>query len=217
MSSSVMKSMGVLNAGWGICGFTSTFYAMYDKRPGTQGWLVNATQVFSVLYEITDYLKALQGTNSPLLKAITEFTRSFGPPYDKFTVQGYIEMVDLSSETTRQVLSFGDDTLTKQFEGELKTDELFGIAMPPLAVADYIERQWKGKATITESKISSVGGDAIVGVRDKTDTKKTLYHGLCHYLYRSGGKFYSWGNEYAALADADPNFEICYTIDIKKA
>jgi hypothetical protein len=216
MSGPVMESLGTLNQRWGICGFTSTFYAMYDHNPATRGWLVNATQVFSVLYEICDYLKALQAAQSPLLKDITTFTRSFGAPYDQFTVPEYIQRVEGSSETTRQVLAFGTDLAAKSYETTLKGYPLFGIAMPPKAVADYIERMWKWKATITEFKAGDLSEDAIVGVRNVKNTTMTMYHGLCHYLYRGGGKYYSWGQSFGTLAQANADYAICYAITIRK-
>lgn len=216
MSGTAMVSLGQLNVGWGICGFTSTFYAMYQANPRSRGWLVNATQVSSVLYEISDYLKALQAAQSPLLKDITAFTRSFGPPYDTFTVQNYIQTIDTASENTRRLLEFGNDTFTKGHETQLKGYPLFGIAMPPQAVADYIERMWKWKATIIEFKAGDTTSDAIVGVRKTTNTTMTLYHGLCHYLYRGGGKYYSWGKVFSSLAAANADYEICYAITIRK-
>lgn len=216
MSGSVMESLGELNARWGICGFTSAFYAMYRANPGSRGWLVNATQVYSVLYEITDYLKALQAAQSSLLKDITNFTRSFGQPYDTFTVDDYIKSVDTASEDTRQILDFGFDAFTQSHEQALRGDKLFGIAMPPQAVADYIERMWKWKATITEFKAADLTGDAIVGVRNTTNTTMKLYNGLCHYLYRGGGKYYSWGKSFSSLTTANANYEIVYAITIRK-
>ncbi len=219
MSASVMDSLGQLNDGWGVCGFTSTFYAMYQQNPGTRGWLVNATQTYSVLYEITDYLKALKAVASPLLKDITAFTRSFGPPYDTFTIEGYIDKVDNSSETTRQYLAFGSDRFMKSHDTTLRDDDLFGIAMPPQAVADYIERMWKWKATITEFKAADLSGDAIVGVHNPANTTMTMYSGLCHYLYRGGGKYYSWGQSFPSLAAAagqQKKYEICYATTIRK-
>jgi hypothetical protein len=212
--SATFENMGDLNSGWGICGFTSTFYAMHQANPAARGWLMNATQVYSVLYEIVDYLKALQGAaqGTTLLKDITNFTQSFGPPYDGFSVPAYINKVETSSEQTRQYLVFGTNPTLKSHEKVLKNDDLFGIAMPPAGVADYIQRMWKWNATVTAADVTS---DAIVGVRKKNSTMK-LYNGLCHYLYRGGGKYYSWGKVYSSLADANNAFEICYAITISK-
>jgi hypothetical protein len=113
-------------------------------------------------------------------------------------------------------LEFGNDTCTKGYETQLKGYPLFGIAMPPQAVADYIERMWKWKATIIEFKAGDLTSDAIVGVRKTTNTTMTLYHGLCHYLYRGGGKYYSWGQMFPSLAAANADYEICYAITIRK-
>jgi hypothetical protein len=211
-----MESLGELNEGWGVCGFTSTFYAMYQANPGSRGWLVNATQAYSVLYEICDYLQALQAVQSPILKDITDFTRSFGPPYDTFTVDGYIKSVETASEDTRKILEFGWDSGTVSHQEALKGDKLFGIAMPPQAVADYIERMWKWRATITESNAASLSDDAIIGVRKPSNTTMKLCNGLCHYLYRGGGKFYSWGKVFSSLAAANKDYQICYAITIKR-
>ncbi|HYZ31779.1 MAG TPA: hypothetical protein VE684_05790 [Crenalkalicoccus sp.] len=216
MSDAVMKSLGQLNEGWGICGFTSTFYAMYQANPGSRGWLVNATQVYSVLYEISDYLKALQAAQSPMLQDITAFTRSFGDPYDTFTVEDYIQRIDTLSENTRQYLAFGNDALTRAHETGLKDYPLFGIAMPPQAVADYIERMWKWRATVAEFNAAGFSGDAIVGVRNVKNTTMKMYHGLCHYLFRGGSTYYSWGRTFASLTDANADYAICYAITVRK-
>lgn len=216
MSDSAMLSMGNLNRGWGICGFTSTFYAMYRANPAARGALINASDVFSVLYEITDYLKLLQSAGSPLVGEIERFTRSFGPPYHTFTVSNYIASVDKASTTMSRFISLDSLTVANVQATAMSHNALFGIAMPPQAVADYIERVWKWRATIIEYGAESSMEDALVGVRDITDTKMKMYHGLCHYLYRSSNKFYSWGHEYDSLTDADENFKICYAITIRR-
>ncbi len=216
MSDSAMLSMGNLNRGWGICGFTSTFYAMYQANPAARGALINASDVFSVLYEITDYLKLLQSSGSPLVGEIERFTKSFGPPYHTFTVPNYIASVDAASTTMSRYISLASLTGAQNEAQRMSNNALFGIGLPPQAVADYIERVWKWRATIIEYGAESSIEDALVGVRDIKDTKMKLYHGLCHYLYRSNNKFYSWGFEYPSLAKADENFKICYAITIRR-
>jgi len=210
--SKTMKSLGQLNEGWGVCGFTSTFYAMYRQNPAARPWIVNATQVFSVLYEITDYLEALKAAQSPLVKAIEDFTQSFGGVHAAFTVDKYIERVNTASETARQTLSVDDENL----QTDLKKQELFGIGLPPLAVADYVERMWKWKATVIQTASASQSSRSIVGVRDVTSTKMTMYNGLCHYLYHGNSGYYSWGNRYSTLEKADKDYAICYVIKIEK-
>jgi hypothetical protein len=189
---------------------------MYHANPATRGWLVNASQAFSVLYEICDYLKMLQAAGSPLIKDIEAFTQSFGPDHASFTVPNYISMVETASETTRQWLAFGDNADRKELHREIRGESLFGIALPPQAVADYIQRVWKWNATITELNAAGLVGDAIVGVRNKTDKERKMYNRLCHYLYRGGSKYYSWGDEFPSLAAANPNYEICFAITIRK-
>lgn len=216
MSDTAMLSMGNLNRGWGICGFTSTFYAMYKANPAARGALINASDVFSVLYEITDYLKLLQSAGSPLVGEIERFTRSFGPPYDTFTVPGYIASVDKASTTMSRLISLDSVAVANVEASAMSHNALFGIAMPPQAVADYIQRVWKWRATIIEYGAESSSDDAVVGVRDVKDTTLKLYHGLCHYLYRSNNVYYSWGNRYGSLTAANRNYKICYAITLRK-
>lgn len=220
MSDAGFVGLGELNSGWGICGFTSTFYAMHHLNPGTRGWLVNATQVFSVLYEIVDYLRALQAANSPLIREIEVFTRSFGPTFANFTVADYIKLVEEAGESARYVLAFGSDAAQSARETNLKKNALFSIGVPPQGVVDYIERMWKWKATLTEFKAANLTEDAIVGVRDPNDPNMTMYHGLRHYLFRAGGRYFSWGLEFDTLQDAANHvrrtYEICYAITVRK-
>lgn len=198
MSNTINPSLGVMNAGWGICGFTSTFYAMHHRSPGTRPWLINATQAYSVLYEIRDYLVSIQGTQ--LETDIRVFTRSFGPPHDTFTFDNYIRLIDTASATLKE-------------SEDIVDDERFGIGMPPHCVADYVTRAWKWKATVQDLSTPATITDAIVGVTMDWNAGKP-YHGLCHYLYRGKHKYYSWGNEYVSLAKAMPGASICYAITI---
>lgn len=216
MSESTMTSMGALNDGWGICGFTSTFYAMYRANPATRGWLVNATEVYSVLYEICDYLKSIQIENPKLVRDIEKFTRSFGGIFEDFEVASYITRVETLSEGTRQILAFGSEDFRSSHDAALRKHSPFSIAMPPQAIVDYIERLWKWKATLTEFTSASFSDDAIVGVRNKTRKDMKMYHGLCHYLYRGNGQYYSWGRSFPSLQAANPDYEICYAITIRK-
>jgi len=216
MADTAMLSMGNLNRGWGICGFTSTFYAMYQANPATRGSLINASSVFSVLYEISDYLKLLQSAGSPLVNDITRFTRSFGKPFDTFSVPKYIQAIDKASTNMSRFISLPSLGVARIEESSMERNELFGIALPPQAVVDYIERVWKWRAGITEYGVGNMHDDAIVGVRDIKNTTLKMYHGLCHYLYRENNRFYSWGAEFPNLAAADPNYKICYAISIRK-
>ncbi len=188
------KSLGVTNAGWGVCGFTSTFYAMYKESGKTRAWLQNATQAYSVLYEIRDYLMLLKGEASPLLGKITDFTRSFGSPHHTFTVDNYIARIDFASASERE----SDDILD---------DEKFGIGMPPEAVADYVTRMWKAKATVQMVDGADTGADGIIGVcmdNPVKDGAPMPYRGLVHYMYRRNSVIYSWGDTFMSVNLAAP-------------
>jgi hypothetical protein len=198
MSTSINASLGIMNAGWGVCGFTSTFYAMHHANPGTRAWLINATQAYSVLYEIRDYLMSVKGTT--LETDIRDFTRSFGAPYDTFTIDTYIARIDGASAKLKESVN-------------IKDVELFGVAMPPHVVVDYITRAWKWKASVHDFATPGMITDAIVGVTEDWSNGKP-YHGLCHYLYRGKHKYYSWGNEYPSLKAAMPKASICYAITV---
>jgi hypothetical protein len=204
-SPSVNVTLGVMNAGWGVCGFTSTFHAMHLANPGTRAWLINATQAYSVLYEIRDYLVSVKGTT--LEADITKFTQSFGVPHDKFNFDWYINKIDTASANLKE----GPDIMK---------DSEFGIAMPPHAVKDYVERAWKWQASVTEFTTPGDATRSIVGVTPDFSNGKP-YHGLCHYLFRGDNKFYSWGKVFGSLTDAMgsvglPNAKICYAIKVSR-
>ncbi|HEV7268430.1 MAG TPA: hypothetical protein VGN83_26515 [Falsiroseomonas sp.] len=186
------KQLGETNAGWGVCGFTSSFYAMYKERHGTQKWLQNATHGYSVLYEIREYLMALQGASSPMLGEIVAFTRTFGDEFKDFTIEKYIARIERASAQEKE-------------EEDILDNSKFGIALPPAAVADYLRRMWKAKAEVKQVDLDSLA-DGIVGVsRGETDDKggRQPYLGLCHYMYRRNFNVYSWGSVFPSVAAAD--------------
>lgn len=192
-----MKSMGVTNSAWGVCGFTSSFYAMWKLEKGSRPQLINAPRPFSVLAEIKTYLRMLQAEgNRTAIDAIEKFCQSFGPPFDVFTVDGYCDHVSASVSLTEQ---------------QILDDALFSIGMPPTYVADYLQRMWGYSSKVIEVPPGSDnGGDAIIGMIVKRGTKdpggrvvKTLYNRLVHYMYRRKGLIYSWGDDpYATIQDA---------------
>jgi hypothetical protein len=50
------------------------------------------------------------------------------------------------------------------------------------------------------------------------DPAAPMYDGLCHYLYRHGGKIYSWGQEFnsveAAGRHVNKNFKVNWVIEV---
>jgi hypothetical protein len=200
--------LGYTNKTWGICGFTSTLSAMYDLNQGVRGQVINGSSGYRMLAEIKIYLEMLKAAGSPLLADIRSFTRSFGPPYDTFEVDEYIARIDNAA---------GEDLSRSQILAEPR----FSIGMPPAAVADYIQRQWGWKATVTAYAIMDGAGDGIVGVTKgwfgSGDRKSLLplpYYGLCHYLYRSNGAVYSWGIKFDSVREANAEYRVCYVISV---
>lgn len=207
-----MRSMGKRNAGWGICGITSTFYAMYQTNPGARGTLINAPKPYSVLAEIKTFLMTLRDDGKAgMLKDIETFTRSFGvvegTDFSGFTVDGYIKYINDSLK-----LYVNKDTL--EVDKAIKKDAKFGIGLPPEVVAEYARRIWNYDAT---AAMNDQPGDAIVGVRDTSRwfNNFRLYGGLVHYLYRKNNKYYSWGQDpYDSLTDADKDFALCCSVKL---
>jgi hypothetical protein len=198
-----MDLMGMINNNWGVCGFTSTFYAMHELNPGTRAGLIGAGIASRVLAEIKTYFMLLKAEgNVTLIKEIETFTKSFGVvnknDFRKFTIESYIARVnDAVNQSDRQIRRNG----------------LFGVGMPPRAVADYLLRIWGYRSEIVVTKGGDGGTEAaIIGV---TKRKMKLYDGLCHYMYRSGGKIYSWGNVYSSVREAGAEYSVCRIIKIK--
>ena len=208
-----MTRLGVTNEDWGVCGFTSSLYAMYELNPATRPRIVNATAAYHILAEIKTYLMMLKAEGSSLLNEIRDFTRTFGADYANFDIDAYIARISEAAATglsRHQVLS----------------DPLYSIALPPKAVADYVERIWSWKTAIAEFAVGTGGGDGIIGVSssecDATTGAKKPYHGLEHYLYRSGGKVYSWGQSFSSVQAASRGgaggvvWRVCYVISVAR-
>ena len=204
--------MGRRNESWGICGFTSSLYAMYQLNVTARPYLINAPRPFSILAEIKTYLEMLYaGNQTDLLDEIERLTRSFGVvdgfDFGTFTPRSYILYINNSVDKY-----INKDT--EQTNRDIVTDPKFSIALPPQAVADYLQRIWGYSCKV--HKIDP-GGDAIIGVLDSTKDNSTKpYDGLCHYVYRKSGKIYSWGNVYSSLTDADADFVSCWFVSIDK-
>lgn len=199
MSDTVREDLGRTNIGWGVCGFTSTFYAMWALNPGSRGALMNAPKPFTVLAEIKAYLKSLQAEGkTAALSAITGFTRSFGKPYDSFTVDKYVERIDKA---------------VSQTDEEIEKNSLYGIAMPPQCVSDYAKRIWDYNCAI---KMGDAGGDGIIGVKSSDYPSMTEYRGLCHYMYRHNNRIYSWGRSFGSVAEANAKYTVIWTLHLSR-
>ncbi|MBX9699241.1 MAG: hypothetical protein K2X74_07375 [Acetobacteraceae bacterium] len=202
-SSADFDLMGQINNNWGVCGFTSCFYAMYQMNPAQRGLLLGAGIATKVLAEIKTYLVMLQADGrQDMLRKIEQFTQSFGKvgkcDFAKWTVDGYIAHIN---------------TAVGKSDDEIRGDCSHSIGMPPEAVVDYLKRVW-GRDSDLQSVTAGSGGtaDAIIGV---TKGLMPLYDGLCHWMYRKGGKIYSWGNEYGSVAAANKDYRVCRVITIR--
>ncbi len=192
-SENVMTTMGQTNAGWGVCGFTSCLYAMYELNPAARRFLISAPQAWSVLYEIEEYLELLtQQGETRLLGLIEGFTRSFGGQYSNFTVNDYIKYIRTNWD---KYATANSTDMNKQVQADSK----FSIGMPPDAVVDYLKRMWKYDAKF---QFVSSPTDGIVGVKDPNDKDMWMYGWLRHYLYQKGGKIYSWGETFNSVLEA---------------
>ena len=208
-SKNEMNLMGSTNAHWGVCGFTSTFYAMYALNPAKRPLLLGAGIATKVLAEIKTYLMMLKAEgNIGLLNEIEEFTRSFGVvngnDFRGFAVDEYIQLINESVGKT---------------EKEITGNPYYSIGMPPAAVADYLRRIWGHDSEILAIKGGSGGSsNGIMGVKSKT-RGMPLYDGLCHYLYRYENKIYSWGIKFSSLSDVNKkqkkDYQVCRLIRIK--
>jgi hypothetical protein len=205
LSTAEMNLMGSTNNYWGVCGFTSSFYSMYELNPGKRALLVGAGIATKVLAEIKTYLMMLKAAaNTQLLSEIETFTKSFGIVgkcnFGNFTIENYIRLIN--------------DAVNKS-DAELRGNCNYSIAMPPDAVADYLRRIWDYESEV--QAISGGGGgneDGIIGVTNGT---MKLYDGLCHYMYRANGKVYSWGKVFNSVTEANANYRVCLLIKIKQS
>jgi len=211
-SEAEMTSIGITNAKWGVCGFASSLYAMFDLNPGVRGQVINATQGYRMLAEIKSFLRFLQADNSPLLKEILDFTRTFGKPFDTFDFDDYINRITEAAAKNLTV-------------AKVLAEPLYSIALTPDAVADYVSRMWGWKGKVNTFAGGNGSGSGIIGVRSSTTVTSTgaakPYNGLEHWMYRQGS-VYSWGQKFADVAAAAKSgannapWTVCYVIEVTK-
>lgn len=200
-----MDSLGRTNVGWGNCGFTSAFYAMYDLNKRVAPQIAHAVEAYRVIAEIKTYLNLLRaGGHRQAITDIETFTRSFDG-FERFTIGEYIERINEAAAADIAV-------------GELERDGRYGIALPPYVVVDYVGRVWNARARVVETTGSGGSGTGIIGVRER-NTRRRMYRGLEHYMYRSAGRIYSWGQVFgsvqAAATSIGTSWEVCCVIPIE--
>jgi hypothetical protein len=177
-----MQDMGTANEKHGICGITSTLYAVYQNMPSLQdrlgSALSGADRDTRLMGEIKTFLRMMKadGKNS-ILTDITELTQTF-PNYEGWSVELYI----------------------KQIDDALSTGSL-SMAMPPDAVVEYIRTMWGMKAKI-EMPVwyRGVSGPVILGLT-RTGAPRNRWNNLAHYVYKdSKGIIHSWGKTFKDMA-----------------
>jgi hypothetical protein len=197
-----LAQLGIANSYWGVCGFTSTFQSLYELNRGKKALINGAGIPTKVLAEIKTYLMTLKAEGKlGLLREIETFTRAFPP-----TVKG----TDFSNFRIDEYIKYINKAVGKSDQA-IMDDELHSIGMPPRAVVDYLERMWGVKATLS---LFETGGDGIIGV--KRDARP-MYGGLCHYMYRSNGKIYSWGESFNSVKEANPDYTVICVIEFNVA
>ena len=199
------NDMGKMNIGWGICGFTSSLYALYEHNPTLRSSLAKGGKTGTrVLAEIKTYLRILQAEGeTTVLSDIEKFTKSFGGKFANFTVDSYIESIN-------EVVTSGANP----------NDDKYSVALPPGAVVDYLKRvcQFKDAKLVD---LSAKGSEFILGVCG--NDPKILYGGLEHYLYYLNGTIYSWGKTFTGkdlnegVAKAAAEVKATWTIGYKIA
>ena len=118
-SADEMNLMGSTNNHWGVCGFTSTFYSMYELNRGKRALVIGAGIATKVLAEIKTYLMLLKADgNIGLLNEIETFTKSFGKvgkaDFGSFTIDAYIALINKAVSRT---------------EAEIKGDANYSLAI----------------------------------------------------------------------------------------
>jgi hypothetical protein len=188
-----IDAMGKENAKHGICGFTSTLYAVHDSRPALHEGLDRAldkeTRRIRTMAEIKTFLEIMRGTGkATVLADITELTRTF-PGYGSWTIESYIEKID-NFDT-------GD----------------YSIAMPPESTMEYMRTAWDMRPVLTDQVIP---GDVILGLT-RTGAPVNRWKNLAHYVYQSAaGRIYSWGKQFDSMEDVntkrDRDYSVVYRI-----
>lgn len=190
-----INAMGTLNNRWGVCGFNSSLYALYEHNPRKRADLTSAAKVDTrVAAEIKTFLKMLQAEgNAKLLSDIEAFTRSFGGKRAGFTIAGYIQKID--AEAAKE---------GGKFKAKMRPD--LSLALPPHAVVAYLQKVagFPGAKVVTDPVggnllTSSTANEQIIGIRDP---KMASYNGLAHWVYMNNGVVYSWGRQFTSIQQA---------------
>jgi len=195
-----------LNRGWGICGFASALGALHQN--GLLGNTIDKAVTQDhlktrILAEIKSYLVLLQSQkHQSLIHDIEEFTSTFAG-FGGFKIQSYINHIN--------DIALNDPD---------RADKQFSIAMPASAVADYLRQMGELKHVQLIDQSSLNFNNVILGLGDKTDTKRMKWKGLAHWVYMNNNIIYNWGKKQTLQQlmqlQRDRNWQIVYQILIRK-
>lgn len=154
--------VSIPNQEWGICGFTSCLSAMSEL--GLLDSVQKGHLKTRLLAEIKTYLELLRADESPLRWEIEKFTRTF-PGYENFSVVYFVADISANQDLTAKK----------------------GLAMPPHALVDYLQRCW-GMKRAHLADPSAKMNNVILGLAKGKDLK--------HWVYkRDDNCVYNWGKK----------------------
>lgn len=188
---------GAINNSQGICGFTSTLYAVYEHMPSVGGQLDAAAgdARTRLMAEIKTFLVMLKAYGKQsLLDEIETLTKTF-PKYEGWTIEKYIQSINNAARPD------GVDTPNINFS----------IAMPPKPLVEYLRMVW-GFVPFIENSLTDKVENSILGLT-RTGAPENTHGNLAHYVYKnSKGKILSWGEEFTSIADMNQKREKDYSI-----
>jgi len=184
-----IDKMGVENSTQGICGFTSTMYALYENHPQLRGRLSSALQTAArtmrLRAEIKTFLVMMKADNKQdILDAITNFTRGFAG-YEGWSVDGYIAKIN------------------SVVDGINVANRDYSIAMPPIALMEYMRTMWDLRPAFVPGTTDRAG--VILGLTNDRapapEANQVNPSRLKHYVYQgANGRIYSWGQQFDDMA-----------------
>ena len=186
-----INAMGEMNNTWGVCGFSSALYALYEHNPSLRAKLTSGAKIDTrFAAEIKTFLRMLEAEGDAKMRAdIEQFTRSFGPKWTGFTIAGYLQTIDDEAERLGTI----QGNITKNLS----------IALPPHALVAYLQKVagFPGAKVLRDPLggmfiTRSTAHEQIVGLRDGI---KTMYNGLAHWVYMKNGVVYSWAKQFVGL------------------
>ena len=196
-------AFGELNKEYGVCGFTSTLYALYATRPSLRSHIQSAQEHAEtrLMAEIKTFLVMMkaQGKQS-ILDDIQTLTTSFNG-YQAWTIDNFITAINR----------------TARAKGVTSPRTNLSIAMPPSALVEYLNTCWDFNARV-ETSLTAEARNCILGLT-RTGGPRNRFKNLAHYVYvKPSGQIQSWGSNFTSLADVNKktnrNYSLIYRVSL---